>query len=465
MYYSNSSRPCTRTHGGHGMGAFFKPNNPATGCSGLFNHGCPAPPCKNVWGTLCACVLLYILGAETGIIPNPNSQDSVRALSGDVPSSTVVLLDDSFSMNAQNGFSQARTFSTSLLNDLGKGSEASVIRMGGSPAPLFAKPTSEKDTLAQRTNLLKAQSDRIPLLDALDEALGAIHSGKNPKKEIILLSDFRKSDWENLDLAALSSFKERMQEETIQPVMTIIDLGEDENQNVSVEEIELSATTVGIGQNIKIRANLRNGGDNVYEGDLVARLFIDGADTHIDEAILSLPAKESTQVLFTHHFKKAGSHTIGIDLSVADDLPQDNRRSASITVIDRLGVLLIDGDPSKEWLRGETDFIKLALTPFFEAEEKKDLQTKDLIDAQVVSASNFDPVQNLKGQSLVVLANVSKLSEEGTKAIETFVIEGGGLWICAGDQMDLDWYNKELGITGPGLLPMPLLSEKKKNTN
>ena len=114
------------------------------------------PRAKKVWGTLCACVLLYILGAETGIIPNPNSQDSVRVLSGDVPSSTVVLLDDSFSMNAQNGFSQARTFSSSLLNDLGKGSEASVIRMGGSPAPLFAKLTSEKDTLTQRTNLLKA---------------------------------------------------------------------------------------------------------------------------------------------------------------------------------------------------------------------------------------------------------------------------------------------------------------------
>ena len=423
------------------------------------------PRAKILWGTLCACILLYILGAETGIIPNPNSQDSVRTLSGDVPSSTVFLLDDSFSMNAKDGFSQARNFSKSLLNDLGKGSEASVIRMGGSPAPLFAKPTSENETLAQRTDLLKAQSDRIPILDALDQALGAIHSGKNPKKEIILLSDFRKSDWENLDLAGLSSFKERMQEETIQPVLTIIDFGDDKNQNVSVEEIELSATSVGIGQNIKIRENLRNWGDNVYEGDLVARLFIDGADSHIDEALLSLPAKETTQVLFTHRFSEAGSHTIGIDLSVADDLPQDNRRSASITVIDRLGVLLIDGDPSKEWLRGETDFVKLALTPFFETESKKDLETKDLIDAQVVSASNFDPVQNLKKQSLVVLANVSKLSEESTKAIEAFVTEGGGLWVCAGDQMDLDWYNKELGTTGTGLLPMPILSEKKKSTN
>lgn len=422
------------------------------------------PRARVLWGTLCACVMLYILGAETGIIPNPNSQDSVRALSGDVPSSTVILLDDSFSMNAKDGFTQARTLSSSLLNDLGKGSEASVIRMGGSAAPLFAKPTSENDTLAQRINLLKAQGDRIPLLDSLDEALGAIHSGKNPKKEIILLSDFRKSDWENLDLAALASFKERMKEETIQPVITIIDLGEDKNQNVSVEEIELSATSVGIGQTIKIRANLRNWGDNVYQGDLVARLFIDGADTHTDEALLSLPAKESTQVLFTHHFKKAGSHTIGIDLSVADDLHQDNRRSASINVIDRLGVLLVDGDPSQEWLRGETDFIKLALTPFFEAEEKKELETKDLIEAQVVSATNFDPVQNLKGQSLVVLANVSKLSEESTKAIETFVTEGGGLWVCAGDQMDLDWYNQALGPVGTGLLPLTILSDKRKST-
>lgn len=81
-----------------------------------------------------------------------------------------------------------------------------------------------------------------------------------------------------------------------------------------------------------------------------------------------------------------------------------------------------------------------------------------------MSASNFDPVQNLKEQSLVVLANVSKLSEESTKAIETFVTEGGGLWICAGDQMDLDWYNQALGPAGTGLLPMPILSDKKKST-
>ena len=79
------------------------------------------PRAKMVWGTLCASVLLYILGAETGIIPNPNSQDSVRALSGDVPSSTVVLLDDSFSMNADGGFQTAGKFAEGFLKKLKKG--------------------------------------------------------------------------------------------------------------------------------------------------------------------------------------------------------------------------------------------------------------------------------------------------------------------------------------------------------
>ena len=422
------------------------------------------PRTKIIWSILCACTLLYILGAETGIIPNPSSGESVRALSGDVPSSTVLLLDDSFSMNANNGFTHARTFSTSFLEGLGKGSEASVIRMGGNPTPLFAKPTSETEILAQRTSLLKAESDRIPLIEALEDALGVVHSGKNPKKEIILLTDFRKVDWDRLDLNALSSFKEKMGQETIPPVLTIIDVGESENQNVSIEEIELSATSIGVGQKIKIRANLRNWSDKNYEGDLMARLFVNESDTPIDEALLSLSPKETTQVLFTHHFEEVGSHVVSVELSVIDDLPNDNYRSASVNVIDRVGALLIDGDPSKEWLRGETDFLKLALTPFMEAETKKVVETKDLIDARVLNAQSFNPNNDLKDQSLVILANVEKLSKESTESIEGFIREGGGLWICAGDQMDLNWYNQELGSSGAGILPMPIIAEKKKVT-
>ena len=59
-----------------------------------------------------------------------------------VPSSTVILMDDSFSMNADGGFETAGNFAEGFLDKLKKGSEATVVRMGGTASPIFEKPTS-----------------------------------------------------------------------------------------------------------------------------------------------------------------------------------------------------------------------------------------------------------------------------------------------------------------------------------
>ena len=52
------------------------------------------------WGLLCfACLFLTGLGA-LGFLPNWGEENKLSAASGDVPASTVILLDDSLSMNA-----------------------------------------------------------------------------------------------------------------------------------------------------------------------------------------------------------------------------------------------------------------------------------------------------------------------------------------------------------------------------
>ena len=128
----------------------------------------------------------------------------------------------------------------------------------------------------------------------------------------------------------------------------------------------MSAQTIGIGHPLRVRATLRNFSDESFEGNLLVRLLGDQNESALDEAMVSVGPQASTQVSFTHRFKKAGPKVLHIELSEPDDLPQDNRRSVAVGVIEQIGVLLVDGDPSKEWLRGETDFIKLALTPFQE---------------------------------------------------------------------------------------------------
>ncbi|MBN38827.1 MAG: hypothetical protein CMI29_10235 [Opitutae bacterium] len=417
------------------------------------------PRLKVLCGLLCSACLLYALAAETGLIGSGYAQKEISSKSMDVPSSSVILMDDSFSMNADGGFDTAGAFAEGFLKKLKKGSEATLVRMGGSASPIFDKPTSETKTLGERSGNLRAASDRVDLAGSFDTGIRATHDGQNAKREIILVSDFRKSDWERTS-SSLAGLKERLENETLQPAITFIDVGGSSLENVSVESIDLSASSVGVGQKVLIRAELRNHGTKAtYEGDLPVRLFINDEIEPVRETVVSLKPGETGQVLFPHEFSEAGSSTATVEIGARDALDSDNRRSSSIAVLDRIGVLLVDGAPSEEWLQGETDFLKIALTPFEEAQVKKTIEAKDLIEASVIRIDDLTPADIKDGnQSVIVLANVPNLKDDQVRALASFVRNGGGLWLCLGDQVDGNWYNKVLGSEKNDLLPLDLFN-------
>ena len=185
------------------------------------------------------------------------------------------------------------------------------------------------------------------------------------------------------------------------------------------------------------------------------KLFADQNETAIDEAVVSVGPFASTQVAFTHHFKTPGPKVLHTEIQIADDLPQDNRRSTALNVIEQIKVLLVDGDPSDEWLRGDTDFLKLALTPFEESRENKNKnelpasgEMKDLIQATSLTNDAFQKINSLSEYSLIVLANLQNLKTDKDKELEIFTANGGGVLICSGNQMEIDWYNNTWGANG-----------------
>ncbi len=417
------------------------------------------------WSLLCTvCLLATILGS-LGVLPEWGKETKLSVASGDVPASTVIVLDDSLSMNAANGFSSAQAFISGFLQDMHKQSETSILQAGGVPSPVFDKPTSDHDALAVTIENMDAQGDKISLLSSLDQALSIISKGKNLKREIILLSDFRNPDWSNWDEATVSSFRKRLQSTPNGPELTWVDLGKQVTKNLSVEKIVVSSQTVGIGHPIRIRATLRNYSEESFDGSLQVRLLADRNETFIDEAVVSVGPNATAQVAFTHRFVTSGPKIIHVELIVPDDLPEDNRRSVAVSVIDEIGVLLIDGDPSKEWLKGETDFLKLALTPFKESVSKNNSDKqgggmKDLIDAKTLSFDQFNKDIQLDGYSLIVLANIEKVDASILESLELFVENGGGILISSGSQLNLDWYNEKWGVKGSKLLPMPIIGTK-----
>ncbi|MGB8166178.1 MAG: CARDB domain-containing protein, partial [Chthoniobacteraceae bacterium] len=279
-------------------------------------------------------------------------------------------------------------------------------------------------------------------LDYSANVLGRMHESA---RQVIVMTDFQRVSFEATEDALVGQMLDRLKKLPIAPEVTFWNVGSEVRDNVAVESLDFSRLMIGIGQKIQIRANLRNFGDANYP-DLRVYFKIDGKEKSVSQ--LKLGPHEKGQVLFTHAFDTAGSHVVEV-IADADTLKADNSYIASIPVRDKVPLLLVNGDPSNEPLKGETAFAEIALQPYSAGR----VELADLIKTAVIRPEELN-AKALVAQAVVVLANVRRLNDDQLRALEDFVKNGGGLLIFPGDRVDANWYNSALLKDGKGLLPL-----------
>jgi hypothetical protein len=371
----------------------------------------------------------------------------MRALIRRSPSSTVILFDNSFSMEAgdagRSTAGAAREEAAAIVADLPRGSEAAVVGMAG-PMPAVEDPTV--DLVRIRSGLEDAPGGfgLARVAPALQTAAGLFASRMHQAdRTLVIVSDFQRASWS----AAFAEERRRAWDtlgaQAVPPRVVFFPAGASAADNISVESIELSRPIVGTGQRVMVRAGLRNHGRKAYP-DLRVHFRVDGVDRAA--AMVSLAPGETEQALFPCTFDRAGSHVVEVRTE-ADPLRADNAAMASIPVLDRIPVLLVSGDANPAPLRGETAFLEIALQPF----SRGGGRMSDLLAARVTPEDRFAPSM-LDDAKVVVLANVRQLSGEVVKALRDFVADGGGLLVFPGDRANTAWYATQFG-GGDGLLP------------
>ena len=374
-----------------------------------------------------------------------------QKLMGEAKTSTVVLLDNSYSMEGgragATNFSIARDESARIVNELKLGSDAQVVLMGEGGAPLLDEPTYDLARLTQALQKADAGFGAATVPAALDYAAGVIEKMRESSRNLVVMTDFQRISFEATEDAQVGQMIARLKALPIAPEITFFDVGSEVKDNVAVESLEFSRLMVGVGQKIQIRANLRNFGDVPYQ-DLRVYFKADGKEKSVSQ--IRLGPHEKGQVLFSHAFDTPGSHVVEV-VADADALKADNSYLASIPVRDRVPVLLVDGDPSSEPLKGEVDFAEIALQPYGAGR----VELADLISTKVVKADDLG-AEAITDSAVVILANVRKLSDDQLRALEDFVKGGGGLLIFPGNRSDTAWYNSALLKDGKGLLPLAL---------
>ncbi|WP_435008853.1 BatA domain-containing protein [Tundrisphaera lichenicola] len=365
----------------------------------------------------------------------------------------VLILDESDAMARQSGGSTPRAraiaWSRAFVKRLRAGDSVAVLAARDRVQPLVDPPSFDLELADQALANAPPARGSGDLASALGEAFRILERTGNPARDVVILSDGRRTPWKPGERARWSLLRDLRARMPVPPRIWAASFegpgGPDESApDGSVGPLELSRSVLTPGLPVEVTAAIANAGPGPMTRPV--ELVIDGKVVPGSSRVVGpIPAGSKTPVSFRAEFDRAGSHLIAVRLAPdSDPLTVDDEAARPVTVASALPVLLVDGEPGLEPLSGEADFLRAALAPTGDP--------SPLVLASTVEARDLQP-QMFQARRVVVLANPDRIGPEQAAALGAFVESGGGLLIAPGDRIDADAFNERLARDGKGWLP------------
>lgn len=384
-------------------------------------------------------VLLLILAVARPVIP----QNALSAfLPGRNRASHLIVIDDSLSMGyttaGRSAFQVAQNAAADLLKAAGAQDSVTILLTSAPDRPLVRDGSLQDGAkfadLVAGLSLTDTPSNWAMTFDGM---IGALSTAIYSNKEVVLITDLRRSGWSRDVTRAADDLA------AMRVPLRVLDVGDRRIDNVAITKFEFEDAIALPDQPIHLSADIRNQTGSTLPGAQAA-LSVDGDSRPV--LLPDLASGATTHVPLSLILDTPGPHTISLSLS-KDALPQDDTRYLTIEVRPTVSLMLVDGSPSAQKFESETDFLALAYS----------------VGARpwnVDRSTQFDPRRLVPGSpdvpDVLVLANVPSLTSEQAGAVERLVRRGMGLMIFSGDLVDTDSYNDRLYRDGRGVLPAKL---------
>jgi von Willebrand factor type A domain/Aerotolerance regulator N-terminal len=368
----------------------------------------------------------------------------------------VFVIDNSFSMGARDGpvtrLERAKTAALSFIDHLPPHSTVQVIASADRATLLGPRTPSNLDQARQLIQELELSALATDFAPGLVEAAAVLERSKAPNRELYLFSDMQKLGWDQ-QAATVTRTLQDLHQKT---ALYLVRCGTRTPQNVAVVGIAPQSGIARPGQRIGFAVLVRNTGTEEVR-DLEVALSVDGGKDRDTQALARIGPGETRALTLAGKLERAGLRVVTATVK-QDDLDTDNRFDQVILVRDHVRVLVVDGAPNdKVPERSASYFLMHALTPVKEAE-----RAKYYLQTRLVTPRQASPAL-LASHDLCILADVA-LQPEPKRRVEhlpadfveqlgTFVRQGHGLLIFAGDHVAAEPYNRLLGKQ-QGLLPL-----------
>ena len=381
---------------------------------------------------------------------------------GSTPMSLAILLDDSLSMQSvndkqgrigekRNRIQQAVAQIQKILEELPAGSDASVI-LGGKPIEMWAQ--HQPSELSKRLLALNDRTEsagRLDLSEAARSAASWLEKSSNPRRHLLLVSDFQASEWKSTQQDLSRDLAKQLASRNVPIAWSFLNAATPaeaavkdaaSETNVSILSVESIPSQVVPQGKLTISVTLQN---DSQEAAQVPMVLMEGLD-EVERQSVTIAANSTSTVRFVWSPTKAEDTLIKVFADYDDASPQDHSMTKVVRVREPAKVLIIDGDRKREAMQSESDFVRLALTPFSLLRG----EPGDLFTTSVVDAGGWNEAM-LKDTDGVICCNLPDLNPDQRKSLRAFVERGGGLLFCLGDKVQVDKLNAWESISEGGL--------------
>jgi hypothetical protein len=381
---------------------------------------------------------------------------------GSTPMSLAILLDDSLSMQSvndkqgrigekRNRIQQAVAQIQKILEELPAGSDASVI-LAGKPVEMWAQ--HQPSELSKRLLALNDRTEsagRLDLSEAARLAASWLEKSSNPRRHLLLVSDFQASEWKSTQQDLSRDLAKQLASRNVPIAWSFLNAATPaeaavkdaaRESNVSILSVESIPSQVVPQGKLTISVTLQN---DSQEAAQVPMVLMEGLD-EVERQSVSIAANSTSTVRFVWSPTKAEDTLIKVFADYDDASPQDHSMTKVVRVREPAKVLIVDGDRKREAMQSESDFVRLALTPFSLLRG----EPGDLFTTSVVDAGGWNDAM-LKDADGVICCNLPDLNPDQRKSLRAFVERGGGLLFCLGDKVQVDKLNAWESISEGGL--------------
>lgn len=263
----------------------------------------------------------------------------------------VLILDNSLSMGYREDRGQRYEVAKRAAREALEGFEGQVALIPTGSVQRAQAPQWVKPEEALR------EIESIPLSFGRGDTASAFAlayrqlKGLKVAKQVLILSDMARSDWEGLDLSRLGSIADAD--------VTFARIGgATRDSNFRIKDVSLAEGEIVVGVPTRLEVTVSNLSDQ--SGITLVQLNLSGA--RVDQKSADLKAGQDGKVFFDLLVEKAGWIDGEVKVS-GDRLPSDDLFYFPLKVGEKVKVLIVDGDPKTSLRASESYYLVSALRP------------------------------------------------------------------------------------------------------